>query len=392
MEYRKFKADYLFNGSNLLEEDLVLITDSTCKIIEIVHYKNAGEGVESFRGILSPGFINAHCHMELSHLKNLIPEKKGLADFVYSVVTGRNFEEEKILAAIANAETEMQECGIVAVGDICNNSLSLAKKEQGKIAYYNFIETSGWNPSIAEARFQKSKSYYDEFISKGQIASIVPHAPYSVSQDLWEKISPFFASKVVTIHNQETKDEDEFFLNGSGSLVDLYKRMNIDNSFYKPIKLRSLQSYFKNFAEASSVILVHNTYMKEQDLEYLNKTTSRNQILSFCLCANANLYIENALPPIDILLENNSNIVIGTDSLASNHQLNILEELKTIAKNFPGILTEMLLKWATLNGAKALQMERNLGSFIPGKQPGIVLIENISGDKLTPDSNSRRIL
>src|ERR1039457_6905328 len=355
MEYRKFKADYLFNGENLQAEDLVLITDSTGRIKEIVHYTNAGEGVESFTGIISPGFINVHCHLELSHLKNTIPEKKGLPDFVFSVVTGRNFEE-------------------------------------GKIAYYNFIETSGWNPAIAESRFRKSKSYYDEFISKRQIASIVPHAPYSVSLKLWGKITPFFSGKVVTIHNQETKDEDEFFLNGSGSLVDLYKRMNIDNSFYKPVKLTSLQSYFKNFAEAPSVILVHNTYMKEQELQYLNQTKSGNQIISFCLCANANLYIENALPPIDMLLENNSNIVIGTDSLASNHQLNILEELKTLAKNFPGISTEILLSCATLNGAKALQMQKNLGSFKPGKQPGIVLIENISGDKLTPDSNSRRLL
>src|ERR1017187_9978942 len=109
MGYRKFKADYLFNGENLLAEDLVLITDSTGRIKEIVHYTNAGEGVESFTGIISPGFIKVHCHLELSHLKNTIPEKKGLPDFVFSVVTGRNFEEEKILDAIAKAEAEMLE-------------------------------------------------------------------------------------------------------------------------------------------------------------------------------------------------------------------------------------------------------------------------------------------
>ena len=392
MEYRKFNADYLFNGTSLLGEDHVLIADSTGRIKDIVHYTNAGEGIELFSGILSPGFINAHCHLELSHLRNLIPEKKGLADFVFSVVAGRNFEEEKILVAIGRAEAEMLGSGIVAVGDICNNSMSLLQKENGKVSYYNFIETSGWNPAIADTRFEKSKSYYDEFINKKQIASIVPHAPYSVSRELWGKITPFFTDKVVTIHSQETKDEDEFFLNGTGSLVELYQRLNIDNSFYKAKKLTSLQSYFRYFAEASSVILVHNTYMKQEDLEYLNETKPRNQMISFCLCINANLYIENALPPIDMLLENNSNIAIGTDSLASNHQLNILEELKTIARNFPGISTEILLKWATLNGAKAIQMDRNLGSFETGKQPGIVLIENISGDKLTADSISRRIL
>ena len=108
--------------------------------------------------------------------------------------------------------------GIVAVGDICNNSLSLLQKEKKNFNYYNFIEVSGWNPEVAQARFEKSKSYYDEFIIKSLPASLAPHAPYSVSEDLWGKIAPFFAGKVVTIHNQETNDEDEFFLKGTGNL------------------------------------------------------------------------------------------------------------------------------------------------------------------------------
>ena len=93
-----------------------------------------------------------------------------------------------------------------------------------------------------------------------------------------------------------------------------------------------------------------------------------------------------------MLLKNECNIVIGTDSLASNHQLNILEELKTISKNFPNIPIETLLQWATINGAKALQMENELGSFEKGKHPGVVLIENITDKKLTQNSVAKRVL
>ncbi len=391
MKYRKFKADYIFNGSKMLHNQ-VLVADSRGKIIDIINENEAGENVKVFRGILSPGFVNTHCHLELSHLKNVIHRKTGLVDFVANVVSKKDFSQNEINAAIEKAEMEMLNAGIVAVGDICNNSLSILQKEKKNLCYYNFIEISGWNPDVAESRFEKSKKYYQEFIQKKMLAALVPHAPYSVSDLLWGKIAPFFSQKVVTIHSQETKDEDEFFVKGSGKFLNMYKMMNIDNSFYQPKKIRSVQTYFKKFSKAASVILVHNTFTKKEDINYINQTKSSNQVVSFCLCPNANLYIENALPPVNLLLKNNCNIVVGTDSLASNQNLSILEELKTISKNFPGVKTEVLLQWATINGARALQMDDKLGGFEKGKAPGIVLIENIINKKLVATSSSRKIL
>ena len=87
-------------------------------------------------------------------------------------------------------------------------------------------------------------------LKKNLTASLVPHAPYSVSGNLWGKITPFFSGKVVTIHNQETKYEDQFFLKGSGEFVKMYKMMKIDNSFYMPTKVRSIETYFKNLSSS----------------------------------------------------------------------------------------------------------------------------------------------
>ena len=392
MTYRKFTADYLFDGHHILNKEQVLITDIEGKVADIVSKNDAGEGVEIFKGILSPGFINAHCHLELSHLKKIIPQKTGLANFVIKVVSERHYPQNEILNAINDAEAEMLQEGIVAVGDICNNSLSLVQKEKKNLSYYNFIEASGWNPEVAQARFDNSKFYYEEFIKKGFKTSMVPHAPYSMSGNLWGKITPFFSGKVVTIHNQETKYEDQFFLKGSREFEKMYEMMKIDNSFYIPKKRRSLETYFSNLSDASSVILVHNTFSTQQDVDYVDQNKTPGQLVAFCLCANANLYIENTLPPVEMFLQNKCNIVVGTDSLASNHQLGILEELKTIAKNFPRITTETLLKWATINGAKALQMDNVLGSFERGKKPGVVLIANVTGKALTQNSIARKIL
>jgi len=330
--------------------------------------------------------------LELSHLKNVIPEKTGLVDFVFKVVTERHFNEDDIEKAMELGEEEMIKNGIVAVGDISNNLISIKQKQKKNLCYYNFIETSGWLPSVAEKRFEKSKEILEVFEAHGLKASIVPHAPYSVSKELWEKIGAGFAGKTISIHNQETSHEDAFFMEGKGDFIKMYEMMQLDNSFYRAQNKRSVQTYFENFSSASSVILVHNTFTRQEDLDYIFASENEKQLVSFCLCPNANLYIEDALPDVELFLKNNCHIVLGTDSLASNHQLNILEEMKTILNNFPSVTTEQVLQWATLNGAKALQMESQLGSFEEGKNPGIVLIENVEEGRITGKATIRKLI
>lgn len=379
----------------MLGSNKVLVTKNDGEIEVIIDFINAGEDVETLEGILTPGFINAHCHLELSHMKNLIPEKTGLVDFVYKVVNERHFAEEEILSAIEKAEDEMLANGIVAVGDICNNLLTLPQKQKQRLQYYNFIEASGWLPSIAQLRFERALNIYKEFTThNSQLTthnSIVPHAPYSVSESLWKLIAPYFENKVVSIHNQETSFEDELFLHGTGDFIRMYELMKIDNTHHQPTKKSSLQTYFSKLSKAASVILIHNTFTKQADIDYV-KEKSAEQLISFCVCINANQYIENALPPVELLQRNNCNIILGTDSLAGNWSLNILDEMKTIQKNFPAISLENMLQWVTLNGAKALQLENELGSFEKGKKPGIFLIKNIEEFELKNESIIKRIL
>lgn len=372
--FRKFKADNIFTGREMLSANKVLICGKEGIVQEIVDEQESGDDIQKLNGVLTPGFINCHCHLELSHMRGLIPEKTGLIDFVFSIVTQRHFPDEEILEAIGNAENEMIKNGIVAVGDISNNLLTLQQKQKQNLRYYNFVEASGWLPEIAPQRFEKSKENFIA-LSKFSPSSIVPHAPYSVSESLWSLIKPFYQNKVVSIHNQETAFEDELFLQKSGDFVRMYEMMKLDTSFYKPSGKSSLQTYFGNLAGASDILLVHNTFTKEQDVEFVKQDRPGNTV-SFCLCVNANRYIEQALPPIEMFRKNNCNIVLGTDSLASNWSLSILDEMKTIQRYFPKIETEELLSWATINGAKALQMDDRTGSFEKGKQPGVVLLEN----------------
>ncbi|MBL0356298.1 MAG: amidohydrolase family protein [Chitinophagaceae bacterium] len=394
MLYRKFSADNIFTGHQMLEAGNVLITDSQGAIIEIIPVVEVGDDVQHFRGILSPGFINAHCHLELSHMKGYIPENIGLVDFVFKVVFERHFEEEEVFAAIENAEKEMLQNGIVAVGDICNNVMTILQKSKRNLRYYNFIEASGFPPAVAENRFQRSLDFYKQYRELFTESSIVPHAPYSVSPELFRRINDFPGNKVLTIHNQETAAENEMFQKGTGDFLRLFQTMNIDISFFKPTGKTSLQTYLPNLSNQQSLILVHNVCTTENDIEFQKQLSSLNYpfSISYCLCPNANQYIAGQLPDVNLLMDQQCNIVLGTDSLASNHQLSILEEMKTLQQHFPSLSTATLLQWATINGAKALQMDDVLGSFEKGKKPGLILIDNLGHFSLTSSSTSKRIL
>ncbi len=394
MTYRKFKADHLFTGTEMLDRNKVLVTDALGTVVEIVDQSEAGEDVQILNGILSPGFINCHCHLELSHMKGMVPEKTGLVDFVFAVVNERYFPEEEILDAIYQAENEMLNNGIVAVGDICNNTLSIPQKQQNKLAYYNFIEVSGWLPSLAQTRFEKSLSFYHRFRESlkspySNHQSLSPHAPYSVSDDLWKLIMPGFASKTITIHNQETSFEDILFKEGKGDFNRMYAKMQLDNSFFNPPGKSSLQSFLGKMEKARQVLLVHNTFTLEADIDF---ALQQHKQVNWCICIRANQYIENAIPPIELLRSKQCNLVLGTDSLASNHGLDLLAEMKTIHQYFPKIPLVDLLTWATSNGAKALQMDDMLGSFEKGKKPGINVMEGALNNTINYNARVKKLL
>ena len=172
----------------------------------------------------------------------------------------------------------------------------------------------------------------------------------------------------------------------------LYEYLHVNLDFFSATGKSSLQSVASNFAGASKTLLVHDVFTNQTDIQFIKELSieQQNQFY-YCLCINANQYISKALPPIDLFRKNNCQVVVGTDSLASNHQLNILDELKTISKHFLSIPLEEQLQWATLNGAQALGFEQ-LGSFEKGKKPGILLIDQIENNTLTPNSKAKRLL
>ncbi len=355
--------------------------------------KNQQYEIRHYTGILCPGFVNTHCHLEFSWAKGLISKGEGLDQFIWQLEKFRkSVSEEYIQKAIAQAATEMVYSGIVATADTVNGIHSLKYKSRCRHFFHTFVEVFGSNPVLAKTTFEKAvqlKSLFENSLPNSGV-SITPHATYSVSEELFRLVASANHS-LLSIHHQENADENHFFGDGSGWIAKRRKAFNPDLPDFAGTGNRPMESIASYFNPDQKILLVHNTVSERKDIEFVKHYF---KVAYWCLCPNANLYIEKQLPNINLFRTNNCKITLGTDSLASNRQLSILEEIKTIQQYFPEISLPELIRWGTLNGAEFLGMEHKLGSFEKGKNPGIVLIENADTEtmKLKPESTSRLII
>jgi cytosine/adenosine deaminase-related metal-dependent hydrolase len=326
--------------------------------------------IQYHNGLLVPGFVNTHCHLELSNLKNKIPQHTGLPEFVKSVIKLRTADEYELNLAILRADKEMYAQGVVAVGDISNQLITKDIKRNSPVYYHTFLEIMGFKPDQAKASMERAKQFKTEFAPLP--VSIVPHAPYSVSAELFDALREYAvaAGGLLSIHNQETEEENNFFEHKTGGFLNLFEFLGQDIDFYKAPGKTSLQAYLPLLPPNLRTLLVHNTYTSAADVAFAE---SIHPNLYWCLCPNANLYIENKLPDVAMLRDSGLKITLGTDSLASNTKLSILAEMQILQKCFD-IPVEELLKWATFNGAEFLGITERFGSFETGKRPGVNLV------------------
>jgi cytosine/adenosine deaminase-related metal-dependent hydrolase len=282
----------------------------------------------------------------------------------------------------------MYDNGIVAVGDIGNTADTADVKSKSKIRWQNFVEVLGFTDEKADENIQHYQQVAKTLKTTLQTSglrhrtSLVPHAPYSISPKNFKLINELTKDQVISIHNQEHPAEDVLYKTGGGEYLKLFKIFGINESPFPVTGLSSIRSVLPHFNNGQTIFLIHNTFMTEEDVVFAKEYANENELtLIWCLCVNANLYIENKMPPIEMLIKNNCPLVLGTDSYSSNWQLSIAKEIQSIIRateTVPRLKAvaplEKALQWATINGAKALKWDDELGSFEKGKKPGVTLI------------------
>ncbi len=396
---RKISATYIFPANRPPIKHGILVCDDEGTVLEVLENKNYQReeaGLEFYSGIIVPGFINAHCHLELSYMKGKIPEKKGMGNFLKHINRLRNEHTENQQEIFRKADRKMWADGIAAVGDTANSSATISTKLKSKIYYHTFVESFGFHPSRAEKSFSIAEAVYNQFTENRLPASIVPHSAYSVSKPLFQMIrkKAMERNSILSVHNQESEAEKYFFSSGAGAIADHYeKNLGIETSHWKPEGKSSFITVLHYLPPENQLLLIHNTFSQKKDIDDLRKRRSPDNTF-WVICALSNLFIENKLPPLDLFQKENLNICLGTDSLASNHQLSILDEMIVLQQNLPKISIENLITWACLNGARALNIEKLLGSFEVGKNPGVNLISGVdlTNMKLTKNSKVKRLM
>jgi cytosine/adenosine deaminase-related metal-dependent hydrolase len=386
---KKISADSIFPVTTTPIPNGILILDENNTITDLINpglINYSVQDVERFDGFICPGFINTHCHLELSYLKGKIPIRSGLHNFIMAMQKSKINDFDRITEALEIADKEMMDNGIVAAGDISNSNHSFLLKKKSKIAYHTFIEIFGSLPDQAAPIFAKALKLSEEYHELDTV-SIVPHSPYSVSKVLFNYIKELAVetNSLLCMHNQENEDENVFFRSGKGAIDERWKLLGLENNTFKTTGHNSLKSVANFLPKRNPILLVHNTVSKDADIAFAKEYFTDPW---WCFCPNSNLYIENELPDYKLFLNNETHITIGTDSLASNPSLSILEELKTIQNHLPSVDLNSLLKWGTYNGAAFLRMNNKFGSLEKNKKPGINLINNIDPINLKLTSTS----
>jgi len=390
---RLFSAQYVYTVSGPVLKRPVIKTGDDGTILSISDTGgNLSEqgNLEFYNGIIIPGFVNCHCHLELSYLKNEITPCTGLQGFLSELNNKRFNSDYDRQKAAATADSEMASSGVVLCADICNSSDTFALKTRSRIKYVNLIEVFGIDHNRAGERIKEALTVAEAASANGLKWNITPHSSYSLPVPLFRKLKDLcINNQVSSIHFLESEWEIPFLANHSGLLMETYKNFIPEGEM--PLTVRDhITAILEEITSSGNIILVHNTFIEKKHIDSLRKRPG----IFYCLCPDSNLFIENRLPPVKLLAEEGCNIVVGTDSLASNLKLDMLSELKTLQAHHPDIDLKTLVRWATLNGAIALGESSWAGSIEPGKRPGLVLLKDtdIAGQRLTALSSAVRLI
>ena len=394
---RRIYADYIYTGltAEPIRNGYVEIDDEGT-VISTGIADTLPEDAEKISGALIPGMVNAHCHIELSSMWHKFRKGTGMAGFIDQI------NELRDTVSVAEKKRWISEWmdllwrrGVSAMGDISNCDDSFECKSKSPIYTRTFLEVFGTEPEDCGAVMDSVLELKKVADSYGIDAAPTPHSCYTTSPALLTAVSDEgLKSGFLSYHSEETQEEEDMLISGTGAMYENRRRAGMS---VPPVTGKSSLLYFIDRLKATGrtsfpehILLVHEVCMNEEGIEAV-KAVMEHPFVALCPCSN--IFIHNALPDVGLMWRSGLKLTVGTDSLSSNDDLDMMRELFCLQENFPEIPLGEMIIWATANGAEFLGKSDVLGSFAPGRRPGVVAIDHISADgRLTSASRSRRIV
>ncbi len=383
--YTLTDSEPIRNGFVEYDEDGTVLRTGVCP-----------EGVAVEDVAVVPGFVNAHCHLELSHLHGKFRKGTGMAGFIDQINALRDWASDDVKTALVRKWMDkLWKDGVSAVADISNDASSFPVKQTSPVYTRTFLEVFGTEPQDCDAvmaSVRELKKTADEY---GIDAAPTPHSCYTMSPELLSASSAAgLESGFLSYHSQESQEEEDLLISGTGAMAENRKRAGMSTP---PVTGESSLKYFIDRLAAAKpapyrehVLLVHNVTLAQADIDAARSVMEN---VYWAICPLSNIFIHNALPPVRLMRDNGLDICLGTDSLSSNDDLDMMAELACLHKNFPEVPMAELFTWACLNGARFLGKEDELGSILPGKRPGLVVIRGLDENgNITDASRSERLI
>lgn len=392
----RIAAEYVFtlNEDKPIRNGFVEF-DSDGTVTSVGECPDPGRENAFVKGAVVPGFVNTHCHLELSYLWKSFRKGTGMAGFIDQINEMRdNKSLDEKLHDISHWMKVMWDRGVSAMADISNCADTFAIKKASPMYTRTFLEVFGTEPQDCASVMEnvlRLKAVADGY---GLDATPIPHACYTMSPELVTAVSAEgLKSGFLSFHSEETEEEEDMLKYGRGAMWDNRKAAGMS---VPPVTGKSSLLYFIDRLEKARpapfdehILLVHEVCMDQEGIDAVKKVMNHPFV---ALCPLSNIFIHNALPPVPLMRRNGLKITVGTDSLSSNDDLDIVAELCCLQDAFPEVGLNELLAWACRNGAEFLSKENEYGRIAVGMKPGLVAVENLDGDHLTSESRSRRII
>jgi cytosine/adenosine deaminase-related metal-dependent hydrolase len=369
---RRISAHFVSTPGGLETDMIVTVSDEGAIVdVSTVRDLDRQAGVEFYPGILAPGFFNAHCHLELSHLAGAIAPGAGFAGFARGMRRERGaFSDERRIAAVDFWDAKMWSEGVAGVADVCNGDSTFNLKTRSRIKYHNFCELFGLGAEPGHALALRERAR-----EMGLEASVTPHSTYSLQREalaLAASADTAGRESPLSIHFLESEEEIDLFKR-RGPLWDWYREHGLAPDFLdygSPAERLVAQ-----IPPTRPVMLVHNTCATQRDIDIVMGHFTAP--VTWVLCPGSNRHISGTIPPVALLRKNGLKIAVGTDSMASNETLSMVRELRLLAAADRDTPLAELLGWAAAD------------AIAPGRHPGLVQITGVDPQTMTLTENSR---
>jgi cytosine/adenosine deaminase-related metal-dependent hydrolase len=317
-----------------------------------------------------PGLVNAHTHLELSWMRGQVPPSASMPAWVSALMALRRTVSHEPAEPIVAAIAEARASGTALVGDVTNTFATYDPLLDSTLSAALFRELLGFaNPDpdglVASAVEQIAALTPVEWLR----ASVVPHAPYSVSPALLRAIGKASAGKPVSVHLGESAQEIEFLWDGTGEWRALLESLGAWNPSWTPPACGPVEYLDRHGLVSDRLLAVHGVRFEDEDIARLARANA-----TIVACPRSNRWTGAGNPPIDRFYASGARVAIGTDSLASVEDLNLFHEMEQVRRLAPSVPASRILRSATLAGAQALGFAAELGSITPGKRAELLAV------------------